>query len=632
MATKTRITEPLAADIPFIDGMPRQEHKRREMVEIVTRTHPERYRTCKKCGEEFYVPPQFTKSKRTYCDLCYARTNVGKRVAKTCETCGVLFSPLDSNATQCFRCTAHRREGLTEQAVALKVQKMRDERLFAVQQGPVDVVRRELAARELATRKLIAFVLRMQADYLPGWVHRDIAQRLERFLDDVVNKRSPRLMIQMPPRLGKSTLASHMFPAWALGRHPKLEVIICSYSASLAMEFSRKVRGMLRDAAFKVLFPECKLDDENQNAEGWRTTRLGGFLPAGVGGAITGKGAHILIIDDPLKNAEEAESETIRESIKAWYQSTAYTRLAPGGGVLVIQTRWHLDDLSGWLEDEMEQGRGDTFEIVRYPMIALEDELYRLKGETLHPQRYDLEAALRIKQAVGPRVWSALYQQDPQADGGQYFSRDMFKFYTPPAPPRLAVYAAFDLAIGKNDRNDFTVGAVVGVDANDDIWVLDIVRGRWDSHRIVEEILQVQRVWKPVLIGLEKGHISMAIGPYLDKRIAEEKLYETNIKDLPPGRRDKLSRARAIQGRMRQGKVKFPQQAEWLDTMMSEMLAFPDGRHDDGVDALAYLGLLLSEMTTPHVPSAKSRARRPWRAELKKFLSPTKARRTPMSA
>lgn len=632
MATKTRITEPLAADIPYVEGMPKQEHKRREMVELVVHAHPERYRTCKKCGEKFHVPPSLERSKRTYCDICFAKIGLGKKTAKTCETCGTLFSPLVQCEAHCSRCLAQRREGLTEQAIALKVQKMRDERVLEVERGPVDVVRRELAARELATRKLIAFVLRMQPDYLPGWVHRDIAERLERFLEDVDNKRSPRLMIQMPPRLGKSTLASHMFPAWALGRRPGLEVITCSYSASLAMEFSRKVRGMLREEAFKVLFPECKLDEENQNAEGWRTSRRGGFLPAGVGGAITGKGAHILIIDDPLKNAEEAESETIRESIKAWYQSTAYTRLAPGGGVLVIQTRWHLDDLSGWLEDEMDQGRGDTFEIVRYPMIALEDEPYRRKGEALHDARYDLESALRIKQAVGPRVWAALYQQDPQADGGQYFSRDMFKFYTPPAPPRLAVYAAFDLAIGKNDRNDYTVGAVVGVDERDDIWVLDVVRGRWDSHRIVEEILQVQRVWKPVMIGLEKGHISMAIGPYLDKRIAEEKLYETNIKDLPPGRRDKLSRARAIQGRMRQGKVKFPQQAEWLDPLMSEMLAFPDGRHDDTVDALAYLGLLLSEMTTPHVPSAKSRARRSWRNNLIQFLTPHRQRRTPMSA
>ncbi|NVZ08010.1 phage terminase large subunit [Allochromatium humboldtianum] len=625
-----------AADdgIPLIDGMPAVPAKRKAMVERAIKKHPKQHRTCPECGGTFFVPRGSEHRHREVCDLCAAKipSPTKPRKPKPCVDCGEDFVPLKAQEKRCCRCQERQDQGLIEQAIAVKTQTMRDEHSVKATQGPIDLVRRELVARELASRKLMAFVVRMQSDYQPGWVHKDIAERLERFLEDVVNKRSPRLMIQMPPRLGKSTLASHMFPAWALGRRPEFEVITCSYSASLAMEFSRKVRAMLREDAFKVVFPECKLDEENQNAEGWRTTRRGGFLPAGVGGAITGKGAHILIIDDPIKNSEEAESETIRESIKAWYQSTAYTRLAPGGGVLIIQTRWHTDDLSGWLEDEMRQGQGDTFEIVRYPMIAIEDETYRRKGEALHPERRDLQESLRIKQAVGPRVWAALYQQDPQADGGQYFSRDMFKFYTPPAPPRLAVYAAFDLAIGKNDRNDFTVGAVIGVDANDDIWVLDIVRGRWDSHRIVEEILQVQRVWKPVMIGLEKGHISMAIGPYLDKRIAEEKLYETNIKDLPPGRRDKLSRARAIQGRMRQGKVKFPQQAEWLDPLMSEMLAFPDGRHDDQVDALAYLGQLLSEMTTPHVPSAKSKARRSWRDKLRQFVPSARAPRTPMSA
>ena len=194
----------------------------------------------------------------------------------------------------------------------------------------------ELARRELSRKYLMASVIRFNPNYLAGWVHKDICARLEKFMRDVEDGKSPRLMLQMPPRHGKSTLASQEFPAWVLGHHPEWEIISCSYAESLALDFSRIVRSRLREPEYHVLFPKTHIDRENQNAQGWKTSKRGGFLPAGVGGPITGKGAHILIIDDPVKNATEAESETTRESIWNWYVTTAYTRLAPGGGVLVI--------------------------------------------------------------------------------------------------------------------------------------------------------------------------------------------------------------------------------------------------------------------------------------------------------
>ena len=238
------------------------------------------------------------------------------------------------------------------------------------------VVRREMAQRMLARKYLIASILRHNPDYLAGWVHKDICSRLERFMQDVEQGKNPRLMLQMPPRHGKSMIASQEFPSWLLGHHPNWELIVCSYAESLALDFSRNVRERMRDKEFHILFPATHLDRDNQNAQGWKTTKKGGFLPAGVGGPITGKGAHVLIIDDPIKNSQEAESETSRTSIMRWYETTAYTRLAPGGGVLVIQTRWHLDDLSGRLEADMLEGNGDTFEVVRYPAVATKDEKF----------------------------------------------------------------------------------------------------------------------------------------------------------------------------------------------------------------------------------------------------------------
>jgi predicted phage terminase large subunit-like protein len=485
----------------------------------------------------------------------------------------------------------------------------------------LNIAERELAARELAKRNLLPFIVRHKPDYIPGWVHKDICTRLEKFAEDVEAGKAPRLMLQMPPRHGKSEIASVNFPAWYLGRNPKHEIISATYAGSLALGFSRKVRALLRDDLYKTAF-KTRLDPDNQNAEGWMTSKGGGYIPAGVGGPITGKGAHILIIDDPIKNAEEAESETSRASIKAWYQTTAYTRLAPGGGVLIIQTRWHDDDLSGWLEALGEKDEGDKWDIVCYPAEAIKNEKYRRKGEALHEARYPHEALMRIKKAVGPRTWQALYQQDPASEDGDYFKRDMFQWYTGDPPKRLTKYAAWDLAIGKGDRNDYTVGAVVGIDDDDNMWLLDIRRGRWDSFEIVEQMLDVYRTWGPETTGIEKGQLSMAIGPYLEQRITEERLYGMHVKDLPPGRRDKESRARAIQGRMKQGKVRFPKEAPWLDTLLHEMLRFPNGVHDDIVDALAWVGLMLQEMAPPN-PEARldPDADAKWKKKLRKFIT-----------
>jgi predicted phage terminase large subunit-like protein len=387
------------------------------------------------------------------------------------------------------------------------------------------------------------------------------------------------------------------------------------------MGFSRKVRTLLRDADHQKLFPESKLDPDNQNAEGWMTTKGGGFVPAGVGGPITGKGAHVLLIDDPVKNAEEAESQTIRQSIKDWYASTAYTRLAPGGGVLVIQTRWHEDDLSGWLESQMKEDEGDEFEIVRYPAIAINDEKYRYKDEALHPERYDEKALKRIKRAVGPRVWDALYQQNPTSEEGGYFTSDMMRMYKEgdlPDRDELVFYTAWDLAIGKKERNDFSAGLTIAIDIDENIWIVGLVHARMDSFQIAEAMLDTWVNYGDKLVGIEKGQISMAVGPYLEKRISERKLYGFPMEELNPGKRDKELRARAIQGRMRQGKVFFPTDASWLGKMRGEMFGFPFGKHDDIVDCLAWIGIMLDSMD--HVVLTKPKKKKGWRDRLAKHL------------
>jgi len=385
-----------------------------------------------------------------------------------CDTCGERkprkrFRKTGSNpatySTSCMACLTkaeseqfaeqakeHRVEKLTRQEIRKRDRKLakdraRERRKARAEKRKANKVEQELARRELARRSLLYFTKQFHRNYIDGWVHRDICRRLEKFVRDVAAGKSPRLMLFMPPRHGKSELASKSLPAWALGHHPHFEIIASSYAVSLPLGFSRKVRGLLRDAEYQQIFPNARVDNDNQSAEGWMTTKEGGYVPAGVGGGITGKGAHMLLIDDPVKDDEEADSATQRDKVWDWYGSTAKTRLAPGGGVLVIQTRWHDDDLAGRMLLQMKEqiaeanelmsdakdrlARADSveerkeieqeiaqleqewedidhWEVVSYPAIAEQDEyltpdgkitgfeepkakLLRKKGEALHP-------------------------------------------------------------------------------------------------------------------------------------------------------------------------------------------------------------------------------------------------------
>ena len=528
----------------------------------------------------------------------------------------------------------------------------------------------ELASRLLSRRKFLPFVQRINPRYQAGWVHEDICRRLEKFSDEVAQGLSPRLMLLMPPRSGKSELCSRSFPPWHLGRHPDHEIIACSYNVSLAMSFSKKVKEVLEDPAFHPVF-DIRLNPNNQSAEEWSLdgTR-GGYVAAGVGGGITGKGCHILVIDDPLKNAEEADSADTREKLMDWYGSTAYTRLAPGGGVLVVQTWWHDSDLAGQLQTAMKDPDADQFIVVKYPAIAEADEwlnpatdlierientggvslgkdkdgndtqvqgdflrasiraisqghdpstwqLLRCKGEALHPARYDLDKLNQIKRTISPRFWSALYQQNPVPDDGAYFLKETFRRALIPHISRCNVYIAWDFAISEKKTNDYTVGTVLLHDEDDVLHVAEQVRFKsGDGLFICDAILGLSKKWytSGQQLGFEDGQIYRAIESLLKKRMRELRQYPSIVVLKPIS--DKLARARPLQGRMQQGMVSFNNADDgWYDTCRLEMLRFPAGAHDDCVDSVSWA----TQMAIGRQPPQRIKHKEPesWRNKLK---------------
>jgi predicted phage terminase large subunit-like protein len=493
---------------------------------------------------------------------------------------------------------------------------------------------RELARRELARRRLLPFIMRLKPDYMVGWFHQDLAARLERFAWRCERKQSPRMIINVPPRHGKSEQASKAFVAWYLGRNPSEEIIAATHSDKLAIDNSRDVLDYMKSQEYQTLFPGTMLNKDAKGASGWRTTEGGAYKPVGVGAGVAGYGANVLIIDDPHRD-RDAYSEAVRANILRWYKSSGRTRLMPGAGQLIIQTRWVFDDLTGSvLEEEGRIEDGGLWEVVCYPCQAIEDEfrlpdgritnifvpgceLLRRKGDYLHPERYPPEEMEKHKQ--DPVVWSALYQQSPSAGDAAMFKRADIKLCKQAdIPGNLAKYMSVDLAVSLAQRSDYSVFMTAGVDANDDLWILDVYRDRLDTMEIVEKLLDLYEEHRHELIGIEKNHVEMAIGPFLRKRIDERELTSISLEPLDHGNKEKMLRARPIQGRIRQGKVHIPEDAPWFNDLIREMEQFPAGKHDDMVDALAWLGQMLEDMLKGRAKKEESgRKQQSWRDKLK---------------
>lgn len=448
---------------------------------------------------------------------------------------------------------------------------------------------RELLRRRKARRSLIPFTEYSLPKYRAAAHHDMIAAKLEAVATGEVD----RLMVNMPPRHGKSELASRRFPAWLLGINPEIEIVVASYNADKAREFGYEVRDIVRSPEYRALFPGVALKEDSRAADRWNTDAGGSFRAVGIGTALTGRGADVLLIDDPIKDDEEADSELRRERIWSWYSSVAYTRLSPGGRVIVIQTRWHEDDLTGRLLLEQAKG-GDKWDILELPAIDS-------NGKALWPDRYPLEYLERIKRVTLPRHWAALYQQRPAPDEGNYYKREWFRYYDE-KPQHLRIYGASDYAVTEGG-GDYTVHIVVGIDPNDSVYVLDLWRGQTASDKWIGAWLDLVREHKPMMWVEEQGQIIKSIGPFIEKRMREERVYCR--REQVASAADKPTRSRSIQARTSMGKVYLPSKAPWLSGFTAELLTFPAGKHDDMVDAFGLIGRMLDDLVPASMPKVE---------------------------
>jgi len=426
-------------------------------------------------------------------------------------------------------------------------------------------------------------------DFRPGRHHKLLASKLE----DVESGRIKRLAVLMAPRHGKSKLSSELFPSWYLGRNPTRRILSLSYGQDLADVFGRSVRNYIRTPTHTALFPECQLSSDSNSIKRFNTTVNGGYTTIGVGGGTTGRGADLLLLDDLIKDREQADSPVYRESLIDWYKSVARTRLQPGGSIVLVQTRWGTSDFVAWLLSETAH---ENWEVISLPAIALQnDPLGRLPGEALWPEAYPLEALEQIRETLGSRDWTALYQQSPLSDSDVIFRQGWLQFYNrsplernPLAdfmevPDRnFLVIASWDLTFGGTAaRGSWVVGQIWGYDRDTKFcYLIDQHREQMGFVDSCQAITALNERYKPSHTLIENKANGVGAVEVLREKIPNLVAVE------PQG--GKEDRAYRIIPMFQRGEVLFPNSdlQPWVKPLLTEMQSFPQSVTDDCIDAM----------------------------------------------
>jgi len=426
-----------------------------------------------------------------------------------------------------------------------------------------------------------------------------------RYLDKIITREiragNARLIINMPPRHGKSELISKYLPFWFLGSFPDKRVILSSYEKGFAASFGRKVRDLINEHGKKLF--DIELRNDSRSVSDFNLIHhKGGMNTAGAGGAITGKGADLFIIDDPVKNDASANSPVIRDNIWDWFLATAYTRIEPGGSIILVMTRWHQDDLAGRI---IENLKDDNWKVINLPAFANEHDVLRREiNEPLWAERFDANKLLEISETLGSYWFSALYQQEPSIKNGSIFKRLNFKYFRDEnefyylddlnnirfiAKNEISIYVAVDLAISRSNMADYTVAVVAGRTRSGEILIMDVIREKISTSEHLNFLQKIYHQFSPIIIGIEAVQYQIS----LIENAAKAGLPVSSLR----ADKDKISRSLAIAAKIEQGIVYFRKNANWLQEFEKELLEFPNGKHDDQVDGFAYIERIIAPIT-----------------------------------
>ena len=434
-----------------------------------------------------------------------------------------------------------------------------------------------LAEREKARGSFMAFVKKVWPSFIEGSHHKRMAKAFER----VASGECKRLIINMPPRHTKSEFASYLLPAWFLGNFPEKKVIQTSHTAELAVGFGRKVRNLVDQDVYTEIFPGVGLQQDSKAAGRWNTNKGGDYFAIGVGGAVTGKGADILIIDDPHSEQEAAMAASnpeVYDKVYEWYTSGPRQRLQPGGSIVIVMTRWAARDLTGQVVKSAAQRSGEEWEVIEFPAILP-------SGNPLWPQFWNKEELEALREELPNSKWQAQYQQNPIGNESAIVKRDWWKWWEKDDPPVCDyILQSWDTAFEKNNRADYSAGTTWGIfNCEEDnfapnIILLNTYKKRAEFPELKRDVLREYNEYEPDSLIVEKK----ASGAPL---IYDLRAMGIPVQEYTPGKgQDKIARLNSVSDIIASGKVWVPQ-TRWAEELVDEVAAFPSGEHDDLVDA-----------------------------------------------
>jgi len=415
------------------------------------------------------------------------------------------------------------------------------------------------------------FICRKEKDPKKWGHHQHIAFELTK----ISKGRGGRLIVNMPPRHTKSEFASYLFPAWYIGKFPKKKIMQVSHNAELSARFGSKVRNLIDSQEYKNIFGDVRLREDSKAKGRWETNHGGEYYAAGVGGSITGRGADLLIIDDP-HTEQDAMSDSAMERAYDWYSSGPRQRLQPGGNILLVMTRWAQDDLTGRLLKSQSDIKADKWNIIEFPAILP-------TGTPVWPEYWSLEELEKVKASISVRNWNAQYMQDPVAEEGAILKREWWQPWKGQVPSLKHVIQSYDTAFSKKESADYSAITTWGVfeptPGDNCLILLDAEKGRWDFPELKAVALEAYKYWEPESVIVE----AKASGQSL---IQEMRRAGIPVMDFIPSRgKDKHSRVNACAPVFESGNVYYPDDAHFAEEVIEECAAFPFGQHDDYVDS-----------------------------------------------